>query len=362
MKLEKTVLIAASGSGGHLFPALFIARALKNLDSQVKVVFLGAGRPLEERILLKDNDKLCQVKMVGVRGLGVLGLWRLIKIFPEAFKEIWRIFTNERPCVVVGVGGYTAFLPVIIARLRGVPTLIHEAETKLGLANKLLSPLVNKITTAFPKLKDRFFTRKAIFTGHPVRRDILDVKEVVLSSPPLAKKILVLGGSQGAESLDQAFFSFAEQLKEENFQVWHQSREKNRELLEERYSQVSLNAKVTPFIENLAAAYQWSEIVVARAGAGTVIELTLCNRPAILVPLPLSGVNQLENAKLLEQSGKACLVVEGKDKQVFYKELFNKLLELSQAEIYNKMLKAPTLMRNSDADKKIAEQIFNLIC
>ena len=307
---ENRFLIAAGGTGGHIFPAIHVAKSILAMAPNSKIIFVGTGRPLEDKLITGAGFELRKIKMVGVSGRGLKGILEFASVVPKAVFQTWKLISDFKPDLVFGFGGYGSFLPVTLGALRGIPTWIHEAEASPGLANKILGMYVDKISTAFNNVS--FNPKKTIHTGHPVREDLLRVtKKSGLSSE---RNLLIVGGSQGARSLDNSVVEIAPQLAALNVSVVHQTRPENRQVVASALADAGVAHEVTSFISEMANAYDRADIIVARSGAGTVAELSVVNRPAILVPLPSSqGGHQLVNAKCLADVGKGVIVEEGAD-------------------------------------------------
>ncbi len=349
------ILIAASGTGGHLFPALYIARAIQKLDPGVEIQFVGSGRPLEEKIIGATGMGRHVIDIVGVNRRGFRGLFEFLGKFPRAFLQTWNLLSKFKPQVVVGVGGYASVLPVALAWLRGIPTWIHEAELSPGLANRFLGYLATKSSTAF---KDARMPRpaRAVFSGHPVRAEILQVPKQIPEGSAITH-LLILGGSQGAESLDRGFVQLHSLLKELKLQIRHQARQVNVDAVRAAYAGAGVSATVSPFIEDMAEALSWADLVVARSGAGTLMELSVVNRPVIFVPLPTRGIQQAANAKVLEAQGKALVVEEGPE---FARRLGAALRFLSTPQNFFEMQARPGEQKCVTAAQTIAQGVMEI--
>ncbi len=350
-------LIAASGSGGHLFPAVYIAQALKELRPDTEITFVGSGRPLEERILSSAGSKVLNLPVQGLKNRGFKGLLQFICSLPQALLQTAAIFRSERPDIVIGVGGYVTFLPVVFARLKNLPSWIHEAELKPGLANYVLSFFASKISVA---LEEAVMPspKKVVFTGHPVRRGI----EGARSFEPLKhdpQNVLILGGSQGAQALDSALPALATLITEHNLKIIHQCRKDNVEKVKQAYSSAQIEAEIVSFIDDMTTAYNWADIIISRSGAGSVMEIGIVNKPAVLVPFPhAQGDHQKANAMILVNDGKAFLCEEGPQFLERIRAVLEKVLDL---QIYNQMKLSQGQTRTRDAAKKIAEGCLELI-
>ncbi|MCI5065402.1 undecaprenyldiphospho-muramoylpentapeptide beta-N-acetylglucosaminyltransferase [bacterium] len=350
-----TVLVAASGSGGHLMPAKLIAEALHEKGYQV--AFVGSGRRLEEEIFAHTNFSLHTIPITGLNNLGLRGVCAFFAKLPKAFYETVRLFTTLRPVAVVGVGGYASVLPVVVAKFFGIPRWIHEAELEAGNANRFLAQFATKISVAFEET-DAFPRRKMVFTGHPLRSDVAALAGSAPAHIP-PKNLLILGGSQGARAVDAAIEHLAERFQQKGLALFHQCRPESVDHLQRRYEELSLPATVQSFIQDLGEAYQWSDIIICRAGAGTVMEIGVVNRPTIFVPFPhAQGKHQHKNAATLTEKGKALMVEEGEN---FAEELWQAFESLLSEERFREMLEAPPASRPLNAAARIAEGVSRLI-
>lgn len=350
------ILIAAGGTGGHIFPALHVAAAIKNLNPSVVIEFVGTGRPLEEKLIVGAGYKLTVVPISGLVGRGLVGVIKFIFSFPGAFLKTWQLLSTFKPDLVFGFGGYSSFLPVTISWMRGIPTWIHEAEASPGLANKVLGFYVNRISTAFPSTA--FSKSRSLATGHPVRVDLLSVSKMkALSKNPV--KILIVGGSQGSRAIDEAMIEIAPKLAQKEVFITHQTRPENEEKVRQAYKNAGVTSQVVSFIKEMPSAYEDCDIIIARSGAGTVAEVAVINRPAIFVPLPSSqGGHQLVNAKILADLGKAIIVTEGES---FSSSLWRTLETLTDLTEYKKMEDAPGPNISTNAAETIAKESLKLI-
>lgn len=351
------VLIAASGSGGHLYPAVFIADAIRREAPEAEIEFVGSGRPLEAKIVEGAGYKRHVIRTVGLKKKGPLGLIRYLCTLPFALLGLVKVFKESRPQLVVGVGGYVSVLPVVLAWALRIPSWIHEADREPGLANKFLSKFASKISLAF---KDSGFpeSSRLVFTGHPISEKLREIREDKrqVGKP---QKLAILGGSQGARAVDLACLSIADLFAENGLEVWHQCRKENQEALKAKYQQLGVEARVVTYIDPVVDAYRWADLVISRAGAGSVMELGVINKPAIFVPYPNEAVNyQKRNAMELVDQGKALLVEEGEQ---FVEQLWSALEKLLIPEFYQEMKKQPAKQRNFDASDKIAAGCLDLI-
>lgn len=352
------VLVAASGTGGHLIPALHIIRAIKELRPEAVVECIGAGKPLEEKILVGNGLTRHIIRASAIKQRGAFGILKFVSLLPVSFVQCASLFRRFRPDVVVGVGGYVSVLPVVVARLMGIPTWAHEAELHPGLANRVLGYFAATISTAFAETKIRG-RAKLVFTGHPVRPELKAVDRMSIREGA-PRRLLILGGSQGARGLDQAIVDFGTLLHERGVEVVHQCRPENSELVVNAYRAAKVQASVVSFIDDMAGAYDWSDVIISRAGASSVAEISCVNRPAIFVPYPFQqGTHQTDNARALATQNKALIVEETQPE--FGKRLCSALQTILSDEIFRAMKSAPCEPRGLEAADSIAKGIVSAV-
>jgi UDP-N-acetylglucosamine--N-acetylmuramyl-(pentapeptide) pyrophosphoryl-undecaprenol N-acetylglucosamine transferase len=353
----ETVIIAASGSGGHLLPALSIAKALENNYKDLRIVFIGSGRPLEEKLIKPAGYERITIEISGLRRLGIKGFIKWVKSLPAAINKVYNTLNSFDPKVVIGVGGYASVLPVVIAKIQGRKTIIHEAERNPGWANLFLSFFANKISCAHKDAKFPSFI-KIIHTGQPLRSEILSTN-FNKDYPKKPINIFITGGSQGAKSIDEVVFTCSEILKKNNCNILHQCRAENVNLVTNKYRTIGISAEVSGYVDDMIATYQWADLIISRAGANAVLEISYVGRPAILIPLP-NATEQLENASAIQEKGQAIIIEEDVNLSANFKTTLEYLFETN---IYQQMLeisgKKTTLLER--ADQKIAQLILNML-
>lgn len=348
----------AGGTGGHIFPALSIAEKLQEMGMHVE--WLGSRAGLEVQILGKTRIPLHLISARGLRGKGLRSLFAAPFMILQATGQALKVIKQVDPDCVLGMGGFVTGPGGVAARLRGKKLLVHEQNAVPGVTNKLLARLAFKVLQAFP---GTFPSRANVETvGNPVRKMIskLSTGRKFPGDRPL--RILVLGGSQGAQAINQVVpLALAEWSDEaEQHQVMHQA---GRDKLSETvacYSRAghrdSDDLTVTEFIDDMAQAYEWADIVVCRSGASTVAELAAAGMPSILVPYPYhKDQQQLKNARWLEDAG-AAQIIEQQD--LTAEILRQKLIELAKnRQRLSTMSKAARSIAIIDADSRIS-----LIC
>jgi UDP-N-acetylglucosamine--N-acetylmuramyl-(pentapeptide) pyrophosphoryl-undecaprenol N-acetylglucosamine transferase len=304
------VLIMAGGTGGHVFPALAVARVLR--DRGVAVVWLGVPGSMESRLVPANGFPIEWVRVAGVRGKG-LKAWlpapfRLVKAVAQSVSVLRRL----RPRSVLGAGGYVSGPGGIAAWLLRVPLLIHEQNAIAGLTNRWLARLASQVLEAFPGSFGPAVHARAI--GNPVRADIaaLAAPEVRFAGRAGRSHLLVFGGSQGALRLNSVVPQALAQVPPDiRPQVRHQTGERGFQAARAAYAQARVEAQVLPFIDDMAEALSWADLAVCRAGAMTVAELQAAGVGAIFVPLPAAtDDHQTKNAEVMVKSGAARLIQE----------------------------------------------------
>ena len=303
------VLIMAGGTGGHVFPALACAREFKARGYTVH--WLGTPRGIENELVPAAGLPLHNINISGLRGKGPLALLKAPLQLLLALWQARRIVRELQPVCVLGMGGYVTGPGGLAAWLNGSPLIIHEQNAVAGTANRSLSSFAKRICEAFPNTFDS--NSKLYTTGNPVR------EELFLETPrqPLAgrkPRLLVLGGSLGAEPLNQMLpVALALLPAEIRPKVYHQAGKQHAEITAERYRQAQVEAEVMPFITDMAAAYAAADLVICRAGALTISELAAAGLPALLIPLPHAiDDHQTRNAAYLADTGAAVLLPQHK--------------------------------------------------
>jgi UDP-N-acetylglucosamine--N-acetylmuramyl-(pentapeptide) pyrophosphoryl-undecaprenol N-acetylglucosamine transferase len=306
--MSAPVLVMAGGTGGHIFPGLAVADELRARG--VPVVWLGGSVGLETTLVPKAGLPLEQVRMAGVRGKGLATLaaapWRLLRAVLQALDIIKR----HRPRAAIAFGGYASAPGGVAARLSGVPLLVHEQNRVPGLTNRLLARLARRVLCGFPGT----FGPEAGAVGNPVRAAIsaLPPPSERFDARRGALRVLVLGGSQGARALNRALPTALARLGAGCFEVRHQAGRTGVDEARANYAQAGVAGEVSAFIDDMAAAYAWADVVVCRAGALTLAELCAAGVGAVLVPFPHAvDDHQTRNAEYLVERGAAILRPEG---------------------------------------------------
>jgi UDP-N-acetylglucosamine--N-acetylmuramyl-(pentapeptide) pyrophosphoryl-undecaprenol N-acetylglucosamine transferase len=308
---DKNILIMAGGTGGHVYPALAVADKLK--EDGFTLFWLGTHKGLEANIVPNYGYPLLKINVSGVRGNGLLRLLFTPIMLIIALSQALMIMIKIRPVVVLGMGGFASGPGGIAAWLMRIPLLIHEQNAIAGMTNRILAPLAVSVLAAFPNAFKQ--SRKLNVIGNPVRNEITNIIEPekrYLNRDSGLLKILVLGGSLGAKKLNEVIPETLLAISSEcKFDVKHQCGERHHATTEAAYREHNINAVVLPFIDDMAEAYAWADIVICRAGALTIAELSACGVASVLIPFPYAvDDHQTENAKYLSTKGAATLIQE----------------------------------------------------
>jgi len=310
------VIVAGGGTGGHLFPGLAVAEELIGRGHEVR--FVGTARGIEARVCPKEGYALDLIEVGGLKGGGVVGLVKGLFRVPRAMLQSFSILRRHKPDLVIGVGGYASGPLVLAAALSGRPTAILEQNSVPGVTNRILGRVVGAVFGAFDAAQRFFPSRKYQLVGNPVRkrvRERLNANANVNANVNVNANggVLVVGGSQGAHAVNELMCEAMKLLHAEGRvpALVHQSGEKDAPELERRYREAGVTVEVKPFIDDMAAAYRAAALVVCRAGASTLAELTALGLPSILIPFPQAADDhQTVNARELEQKGAARVLVQ----------------------------------------------------
>ncbi|MBO6033008.1 MAG: undecaprenyldiphospho-muramoylpentapeptide beta-N-acetylglucosaminyltransferase [Prevotella sp.] len=307
MEKELRVIISGGGTGGHIFPAISIANAVKAMRPDAKILFVGAlGRMEMQRVPAAGYE----IKGLPICGFDRKNLLKNVKVLYKIWKSqrmAKKIIKDFRPQVVVGVGGYASGPTLNKAAAMGIPCLIQEQNSYAGVTNKLLAKKAEKICVAYEGMERFFPAEKIILTGNPVRQALLDTtitREDSIRSfglDPEKKTILLVGGSLGARTINESMLRHLDLIKESGLQfIWQTGKFYSAEISERLKDQLLPNLKVTDFITDMGAAYCAADLVISRAGASSISEFCLIGKPVILVPSPnVAEDHQTKNAQAL---------------------------------------------------------------
>ena len=352
------IVIAGGGTGGHLFPGVALAEELRTRGHEV--TFVGTARGIESRVLPALGWPLELIEVSGLKGQGLAAKARGAAQIPGALVQSNAILQRLSPALVVGVGGYASGPVVLRAALRGIPTAILEQNSVPGITNRLLGRVVKLVCGAFPGAARFFPAKKYRLLGNPVREKVRAALASTAATTPRA--LLVVGGSQGAHAVNELVAGALEQLAARGvrFPVVHQSGSADHAGLVARYERAKLVVDVRPFIDDMAAAYRDAKLVVARAGASTLAELTALGVPSLLVPFPQAADDhQTANARDLVEAGAAELLVQATTTAADLADRIGILL--ADDHHLQRMRDAALTMGRPDAHRDIANTLLALV-
>jgi UDP-N-acetylglucosamine--N-acetylmuramyl-(pentapeptide) pyrophosphoryl-undecaprenol N-acetylglucosamine transferase len=304
------VLIMAGGTGGHVFPALAVARVLR--DRGIQVMWLGVPGSMESRLVPANGFPIEWLRVGGVRGKSLMTRLLAPVTVIKAVMQAWRVLRRVRPRAVLGFGGYVSGPGGIAAWLLRIPLLIHEQNAIAGMTNRVLARFASQVLEAFPHSFGPGGRARTI--GNPVRADIaaLAPPDARFANRDSRSRLLIFGGSQGAQRLNSVVPQALAGMSHENRPlIRHQTGERGLETARAAYAQAHIEAEVLPFIDDMAEAYAWADLAVCRAGAMTVTELQAAGLGAIFVPLPVAtDDHQTQNAEVMVRSGAAQVIQE----------------------------------------------------
>ena len=305
------VLIAGGGTGGHLYPGLAVARELLRRRPDATVTFVGTARGLEATIVPREGFALDLIRSAGLKGKSLGAIARGVSLLPASARDAWRVISRRRPSLAIGAGGYSAGPVILLAAWRGVPTMVLEQNAMPGVTNRLLARWVDAAAVNYDETLS-FFRGKGFVAGNPVRPEFLTGDAAGPASPNGRRRLLVLGGSQGAHAINVAMVAAAAGLvRAGNVDLVHQTGPRDAGMVREEYERRGVAARVEAFLDPVVDAMRAANLIVCRAGATTLAELAALGRPAVLVPLPTAADDhQRKNAQVLESAGAAVVVDE----------------------------------------------------
>lgn len=358
---HKRVALSGGGTGGHLYPGLALAERLR--QSGYELLYVGSARGLEADVVPAHGMDFVPVPSRGVVGSPLKKAWSLIVLAWGTLKVL-AVFKRWRPNLVVGTGGFVCVPSVLAARLLGVPTVILEQNAIPGKATNLLSKVAAAVCVSFERSLDAFAGARVIWTGNPLRQSMEPMAKSMareaLGLDVSRPTLLVVGASQGARSMNEALLSALKHWKSRDWNILHITGRSHLGRVKARVEGIMLGgASVTyralGFAENMATLYSAADLIVSRAGATSIAEITHLGRPAILVPYPFAGGHQIENAKLLVDSGAGVVIPDA--------EIGVRL----QAEVEALLMDSLTLEKMADASSlcgqpQATQNVFDVCC
>ena len=355
--VRETLMIAGGGTGGHIYPAIAIAQEWIARDKTRRVVFVGTERGLEKTIVPKAGFPLELISVGGLKGKGIGDTIKGLLRLPIGFAQAFTLIGRHRPNVVLGVGGYSSGPVLVAAKLRAVPTAIHEANAFPGLTNRVLARFVTAAAVAFEAAAPRMKRADAVVTGNPIRKEFFSDTRHPTPDTRERKRLLIFGGSQGSRTINDAMIGallFMAPLKG-RIDIVHQTGPNELEKMQQAYrASAFTDARVVPYLDPIVDEIAAADLVVSRSGAMTVGELAAAGRAAILIPFAAATDNHQElNARAVEQAGGAIVITE--------RELLPERLGFAITEIVSdpdrtaRMGTAARTLATPDATKKIVD-------
>jgi UDP-N-acetylglucosamine--N-acetylmuramyl-(pentapeptide) pyrophosphoryl-undecaprenol N-acetylglucosamine transferase len=358
-----SVLIAGGGTGGHLYPGIAVAREIVARRPDAQVAFVGTAAGIESRVIPREGFALETIRSAGLKGKSLASLARGIGLLPMSAVDAWRVLSRRRPAIVIGVGGYSSGPVVLLAALRRIPTMLMEQNAMPGVTNRLLARFVKAAAVTYDE-SSRYFAGRAFVAGNPVRPEFLGGVHDERGSTREAQhsaRVLVFGGSQGAHAINVAMVEAAPRLAAATpgLAITHQTGERDLEMVRDAYRHAGLQARVEPFLYEMDREMREADLIVSRAGATTLAELTAAGRPSILIPLPSAADDhQRKNAE--------ALVAHGAARMIEQRSLTGDLLAAEMMALARKvderavMSAAARRMAKPDAAKVIVERVLQL--
>lgn len=358
------VIISGGGTGGHIFPAIAIANALKKINPETEILFVGAEGKMEMEKVPAAGYKIIGLPVRGFqRKLTLSNINFFFRLY-NSLKKAKKIIKEFEPNIAVGVGGFASGPTLRVATKMGIPTLIQEQNSYPGVTNKLLANKVEKICVAYQNMETYFPVHKIIITGNPVRQDILNLTTKTREEGYMffelkgnQKTVLSLGGSLGALTINESIYNNIDYFIQNNIQlVWQTGKSFYHKALALVRSKNISNVKVYDFISRMDYAYAIADVVISRAGAITISELTLTAKPAILVPSPnVAEDHQTKNAMTLVKNDAAMLITDAESRQKLVEETIKLLNDEFRLNVYKSNISRMAI-RNSD--EIIAKEII----
>ena len=306
------VLIAAGGTGGHIYPGIAVAKEILKRDAASKILFVGTARGLENKIVPENGFKLSLINSAGLKNVGLIGKLKGLLILPQSFLDARAIIKSFKPDVVVGAGGYVSGPVLLMASLMRIPTLVMDSNALPGFTNRRLAPFITKAALTFEDALP-YFGEKGIVTGNPVRKEFFEITAKQRSEKDVKINLLIFGGSQGARTINNAMVEALKHLSHDRLNITHQTGEGDFETIKESYNRAGWGdvAEVKPYISNMVDEFAKCDLIICRAGATSCAEIAAAGKAALLIPLPTAADDhQRKNAEALEKAGAARMILQ----------------------------------------------------
>lgn len=303
------VLFAAGGTGGHIYPAIAVAKEVLQRDASSKIRFVGTAKGLETKLVPQNGFELSTIDSAGLKNVGLAGQLKGLLVLPKSFLEARKLLKEFKPDVVVGAGGYVTGPVLLMASLMKIPTLVMDSNALPGFTNRQLARFVDKAALTFDESL-KFFPGKGVVTGNPVRKEFFEIEQKERTEKV---NLLIFGGSQGARAINFAMVESLKYLQKDKLNIVHQTGEHDFEKIEKGYQEANWQADVRRYITDMVSEFAKADLVICRAGATTCAELSAAGKVGIMIPLPTAADDhQRKNAEAL-QNAKAAKMILQKD-------------------------------------------------
>lgn len=349
------VLFAAGGTGGHIYPAIAVAKELLRRDSASEIRFVGTARGLETKLVPQNGFELSTIDSAGLKNMGLIGKLKGLLILPKSFLEARKLLKAFQPDVVVGAGGYVTGPVLLMASFLKIPTLVMDSNALPGFTNRQLARFVDKAALTFEESL-KFFPNKGVVIGNPVRKEFFEIQPKERSQKV---NLLIFGGSQGARAINFAMVQTLNLLPKDKLNIVHQTGESDFEKVEKGYQDAGWESDVRRYITDMMTEFAKADLVICRAGATTCAELAAAGKAAIMIPLPTAADDhQRKNAEALQNAGAAKMILQSK---LADEKLAKEILDLiNSPEKITEMERNAKKLAKADAAEKAADIIEQL--
>ncbi len=354
------VIITAGGTGGHIYPALAIIHKLQEKEKNLELLYIGTTDRMESKIIPKENIPYFAIEMKGLNRKNPFKNIRTIQKLFQNIKIIQKQIQEFQPDIVIGVGGYVTFPVIYAAKKCGVKSVIHEQNSIPGLTNKILSKYTNKVFVSLPGSKEHFKTKNVIYTGNPRSEEVMLAKPAKKEDYHLTKSkktVVIVMGSLGSLTMNQKMKEIIPSFKGKEYEVLFVT---GKDYYDEFKKIQVKNVKIVPFLENMLGVLKFSDLIVSRAGASMIAEITTCGLPSILIPSPyVTNNHQYKNALELEQHHASIIIEEEKLESEILLQTIDKIL--NNEKTYQQMVNANKKLGVADSASRIYEEIKKVI-
>jgi len=356
------VVVSAGGTGGHIYPALAIISKIKEMDKNSEILYIGTTDRMESKIVPDKGINYVGIEMKGLNRKNIFKNIKVLSTYIKAKKKIKKVLVDFKPDIVLGIGGYITLPVVSVASSLGIKTFIHEQNSIPGLSNRILSKKVNKIGVSLEDSIKYFDKDKTIFTGNPRSEEVIGIKPVLKSKYGLKnskKLVLIVMGSLGSLTINNKMKEILKTFKEKDYEVLFVT---GKNYFEEyqKLEDIPSNVKIVPYLEDMLSVMKKTDLIITRAGASTIAEITAIGLPSILIPSPYVTHNhQYKNALVLEKHGAGIIVEEEKLSSEILLKTIDEILKDSKK--YDIMKKNSETLGVKNSASKIYEVIKSLV-